>query len=86
MPGKNVRYGATENACGEIDVKKITIRTSVAFIIWAVLIVGGFVYVGFKPEAGPYYSAFAMWLTAGLVSYTGKRLLQKRKEFNNKQE
>ena len=65
-------------------MKKITIRTSVAFIIWAVLLTGGFVFTGFKPDAS--YAVFAGWLTGGLTAYTGKRLIQKRKEFNGKKE
>lgn len=62
--------------------KKITIRTSVAFIIWAMLITGAFVFTGFKPLAQ--FAAYATWLTLGLGAYTGKRLIQKRKEFNGK--
>ena len=39
-------------------MKKITIRTSVAFIIWAVLLSGAFVFTGFKSVAQ--FGAFAM--------------------------
>jgi len=60
--------------------RKITIRTSVAFIIWAFLITGAFVFTGFKPAAQ--FTAYATWLTIGLGAYTGKRLFQKKKEFN----
>lgn len=60
--------------------KKITLHTSVAFIIWALLISGAFVFTGFKTAAQ--FGPFAMWLTVGLGAYTGKRLFQKKKEFN----
>ena len=52
--------------------KKITIRTSVAFIIWAVLLTGGFVFTGFKPAAQ--FTVYASWLTIGLGAYAGKRV------------
>jgi len=61
---------------------KITIRTSVAFIIWAFLITVAFVFTGFKPAAQ--FGTYATWLTIGLGAYTGKRLFQKKKEFNEK--
>lgn len=60
--------------------KKITIRTSVAFIIWTVLLTGAFIFTGFKPMAQ--FGAYATWLTIGLGAYTSKRLFQKKKEFN----
>ena len=60
--------------------KKITVRTSVAFIIWTVLVTGAFVFTGFKPMAQ--FATYATWLTIGLGAYTGKRLFQKKKEFN----
>lgn len=62
--------------------RKITIRTSVAFIIWAVLITGAFIFTGFKPVAQ--FGTYATWLTIGLGAYTGKRLFQRKKEFNGK--
>lgn len=61
--------------------RKITIRTSWAFIIWAILLTGGFVFTGFKPTAQ--FGIYATWLTIGLGAYTGKRLIQKKKEFNS---
>ena len=62
---------------------KFDIHTGLAFLIWALLISGAFVFTGFKEAAqfGPY----ATWLTIGLGSYTGKRLFQKKKEFNGQQ-
>ena len=62
--------------------KKIDLHTSVAFLIWAMLITGAFIFTGFKSAAQ--FTAYATWLTIGLSAYTGKRLIQKRKEFNGK--
>ena len=61
---------------------KITLHTSVAFLIWTLLITGAFVFTGFKEAAQ--FGTYATWLTVGLGTYTGKRLFQKKKEFNNK--
>lgn len=61
-------------------MKKIVIRTTWAFLIWAFLLTGGFVFTGFKPTAQ--FETFAMWLTIGVGLYTGKRLFQKKAEFN----
>lgn len=59
---------------------KFNIHTGLAFLIWALLISGAFVFTGFKPAAQ--FTAYATWLTIGLGAYTGKRLFQKKKEFN----
>jgi len=64
------------------EKKKLTIRTSVAFIIWTLLITAAFAFTGFKPAAQ--FGIYATWLTIGLGAYTGKRLWQKKKEFNGK--
>ena len=64
-------------------VKKHDLHTSVAFIIWTLLLTGAFVFTAFKPIAQ--FVTFATWLTIGLGSYTGKRLIQKKKEFNGVQ-
>lgn len=66
--------------------KKITIRTSVAFIIWAVLLTGGFAFTGFKPTAQ--FAVYAMWLTIGLGAYAGKRVGKyiAGLKFNNKEQ
>jgi len=61
---------------------KITIRTSIAFIIWAILLSGAFVFTGFKESAQ--FSTYATWITLGLTAYTGKRLFQKDKRFIQK--
>ena len=61
---------------------KIKVRTSIAFIIWGVLLSGAFVFTGFKEIAQ--FSTYATWLTLGLTAYTGKRLFQKDKRFNQK--
>lgn len=62
--------------------KKIKIRTSVAFVIWLVCLSGAYVLTGFKEAAQ--FTTYATWLTLGLGAYTGKRLLQKKAEFNSK--
>ena len=62
-------------------MKKSKIRTGVAFIIWAVLLSGAFILTAKFPDAK--FDIYAMWLTVGLTAYTGKRLIQKDKRFNN---
>ena len=62
-------------------MKKSRIRTGVAFCIWAVLLSGAFVLTAKFPDAK--FDVYAMWLTLGLTAYTGKRLLQRDKRFNN---
>jgi MFS-type transporter involved in bile tolerance (Atg22 family) len=62
--------------------KKITVRTSVAFIIWAVLLTTGYYYTGFKPSAQ--FWIYALFLTLGLGGYTSKRLLQRLPRFNKR--
>ena len=62
--------------------KKVEITTSMAVIGFAVLVTLGFIYTGFKPAAQ--YIAYIGALTTGLTVVTGKRLLQKKKEFNGK--
>ena len=59
---------------------KIRIRTSIAFIIWAVLLSGAFIFTTDSPDAK--FDAYAMWLTIGLASYTGKRLFQRHQKLN----
>ena len=61
---------------------KFELHTGLAFLIWALLISGAFVFTGFKDAAQ--FGTYATWLTVGLSGYTGKRLFQKKKEFNNK--
>ena len=66
----------------ELSINKRTkIRTSVAFIIWAVLLTGAYIITAKFPDAK--FDIYAMWLTIGLASYTGKRLFQRDKRFNN---
>lgn len=55
---------------------KFDLHTGAAFLIWAALLTWSY-HVG-KPD----FATYAIWLTAGLTAYTGKRLWQKRKEFN----
>ena len=59
---------------------KIRVRTSVAFIIWAVLLSGAFILTAKFPDAK--FDVYAMWLTLGLTAYTGKRLFQRHPKFN----
>lgn len=61
---------------------KIKVTTSAAFIVWAVLLSGAFVYTGFKPDAQ--FSTYAFFLTLGLGAYTSKRIIQKHPKFNCK--
>jgi len=65
-----------------MDEMKIKIRTSIAFIIWAILLSGAFVFTAKCPDAK--FDVYAMWLTIGLASYTGKRLFQKDRRFTQK--
>ncbi len=66
------------------EVKKTKIKTSVAFVIWAVLLTGAFVFTAKSPDAK--FDVYAMWLTIGLASYTGKRLFQRHTKLNGKKE
>jgi len=59
--------------------KKFDIDTWLAFVIWAILITTAF-YL--RPDSSN-FNTFCMWLTVGVATYTGKRLFQKRPEFNN---
>lgn len=67
-----------------MGAKKIKVTTSIAFIIWAVLLTAAFAYTGFKPDAQ--FSTYAFFLTLGLGAYTGKRLFQKHSKFKIEQE
>lgn len=60
------------------------IKTTHAFIITLLVLTGGFMWATFFPGAP--FVAFSG--TVGLVfaGYSGKRLMQKKKEFNNVQE
>jgi hypothetical protein len=62
--------------------KKLTfdLHTAVAWLIWAILLT----YAYLHPN--PQFPSYAIWLTTGTLGYSGKRLLQKRKEFNGKRE
>ncbi len=63
---------------------KIKVRTSIAFLIWAVLLSGAFVFTAKHPDAK--FDVYAMWLTIGLASYTGKRLFQRHQKLNGHNE
>ena len=62
-------------------MKKSKIKTGVAFVIWATLLTGAFIFTAKFPDAK--FDVYAMWLTLGLTAYTGKRLLQRDKRFND---
>lgn len=59
---------------------KVKVRTSIAFLIWAALLSGAFVFTGFKESAQ--FSTYATWITLGLTAYTGKRLFQRHQKLN----
>ena len=63
---------------------KIKVRTSIAFIIWAILLTGAFMFTAKCPDAK--FDVYAMWLTIGLASYTGKRLFQRHSKLNNNED
>ena len=56
------------------------LHTGVAFLIWAALLTWAYY------QGNPQFNTYAIWLTTGLATYTGKRLLQKKKEFNGARE
>jgi len=60
---------------------KWSIRSSVAFVLWYLGLIVGLAFTGFKPAAQ--YMTFALFSTMGLGLYIGKRLFQKRIDFNN---
>ncbi len=55
---------------------KFDLHTGAAFLIWAVLLTLAY----YKPNEQ--FGTYAIWLTAGLTAYTGKRLIQKKPGFN----
>ena len=63
---------------------KIIIRTSVAFVIWAILLSGAFVFTAKYPDAQ--FSTYATWLTLGLTAYTGKRLFRHHSKLNGEKQ
>lgn len=58
---------------------KFDLHTGAAFLVWAALIATAFY---FRPDSSN-FNTFCMWLTIGLMGYTGKRLFQKKPEFNS---
>jgi len=57
------------------------IRSWHAYLIYALLITGGYVWATFFEDAP--FLAFATQITIGFGVYVTKRLVQKRKEFNH---
>ena len=55
---------------------KFDLHTGLAWLMWAALLTWAFC------QKNPQFNTYAIWLTTGTAVYTGKRLLQKRKEFN----
>lgn len=53
--------------------------SSVAFVLYALMMTGGFVWATLKPEAP--YEVFAWAFTAGLGAYLTKRLVQKGEKY-----
>ncbi len=60
------------------------IRSGQAFLIYIIAMTIGFVFSSFKTEAP--YLTFATQLTIGFTAYITKRLIQKRKEYNEKEQ
>ena len=58
------------------------IGSSIAFVVYCALMLAGFVFSTFFTAAP--YLAFAVQLTIGFGAYVGKRLLQKKGEYNGK--
>ena len=52
-----------------------------AFILYCLLMTGGFVLTAFKPGAP--FVEYATHLTLGAIAYITKRLVQKRNAFSN---
>jgi len=62
----------------------VYLRTSIVFIIYGVLMTGGFIFSSFYTEAP--YLAFASQFTIGFGVYVTKRLIQKKGEYNGFQQ
>ena len=60
------------------------LNTTKVFIIYVVAMIGTYVFAAYVPTAP--FGEFAFSLTAGLGIFTGKRLIQKRKEYTNVEE
>ena len=54
---------------------RFILYSSAAFVLYALMMTGGFVWATFKPVAP--YEVFAWAFTAGFGGYLGKRLWQK---------
>ena len=53
-------------------ILKFNIHTGAAWLIWAALLTWAY----YHPN--PQFPNYAIWLTAGVTAYTGKRLLQRK--------
>lgn len=62
-------------------ILKMKIGSSLAFVVYCGLMVGGFVFATFVPAAP--YLAFAVQVTLGFGGYLGKRLIQKKEQYSN---
>ena len=59
-----------------MKVRVSTVRSTVAFIIYALLITGGFVFAAYKTAAP--YLAFASQLTIGFGAYIARRYMNNK--------
>ncbi len=57
----------------------MTVGSTAAFIIYAIIMVGGFLWTTFNPTAP--YVTLAEFLTIGVTAYLGKRLLQRASKY-----
>ncbi len=57
----------------------MTVGSTAAFIIYAIIMVGGFIWVTFFPAAP--YMILAEFITIGAAAYWGKRLLQRASKY-----
>jgi len=60
----------------------VRISTSLALVIYTVVMSGGMVFATFYENVP--FLAFATQFTIGFVAYVTKRLVQKRREYNGK--
>jgi len=68
----------------ENRVNGFSLRSTVAFFIYAGLLTGGFIFASYIKDTP--YLAFATQLTIGFGIYITKRLIQKQEKFNEEGE
>lgn len=57
----------------------MTIGSTIAFVLYLLVMVGGFIWVTFFPAAP--YMILAEFITIGAAAYWGKRLLQRASRY-----